>query len=310
MSNIIFTQDVKGERGWLQSHFPGHQSLETINSGKWQGTLPNPNGDFLYEIPYSDSIELSDYLHFPANKIKSVYNNQPGFYDKNWYCAETLLSNIEFSDFENRNNTYSIVCTFSRCGTELTEDLLLHRFKKLAPHFVVVSDQENLANVNLIKQAQDVTIVLVYRKSWWDWVISCGIKRHYGAYHYYDAPDLDQFAPFEITESTILERQHELIRTWDFWCNLRVELPGHDFYLLEFSDIVKNYANLSSHQPLQYSKERIISNYHQAKQLFDEKYLDNWVTMSDRCQKHLITMGCSTDMSTVFSNITNSTLTS
>lgn len=300
MSNIVFTQDVQGERDWLQSLFPECVNFETVGSGKWPDSVPATSGDVLYEIAYSDTVEYPGFLHFPANKYKSIYNSQPGFNDKHWYYADILLSEVDFDCFKDLNNPYSIVCTFSRCGSELTEDLLLTRFKPLAPHFVVGSNEENQANVDKIVQAHDVTVVLVYRKSWWDWIISSSIKRRYGAYHYYDNQAIDELPPFDITEEFILESQNEVLRTWDFWCNLRVKFPEHDFYLLEFSDIVNKYAKLSSHQALRYNKERIIGNYHQAKQLFESKYLNDWITVSERCRSHLINMGCHTDMGSVF----------
>ena len=54
-NKIIFTQDVPGEREWIQSQFPGYSNLETVSSGKWSSEFPLDNDQKnLYEIAFSD----------------------------------------------------------------------------------------------------------------------------------------------------------------------------------------------------------------------------------------------------------------
>ena len=63
-NKIIFTQDVPGERGWLQRQFPAHKNFETSSSGKWTAEFPSISDQAtLHEIAYSDHYDLLTLLH-------------------------------------------------------------------------------------------------------------------------------------------------------------------------------------------------------------------------------------------------------
>ena len=77
-NKIVFTQDVSGEREWIQSQLPGHTNLETSSSGNWPWDFPkDTNQSQLFEIAFSDQVDITKILSADIDCIKSFYRSDP-----------------------------------------------------------------------------------------------------------------------------------------------------------------------------------------------------------------------------------------
>lgn len=299
MNKIIFTRDAKNERAWIEQQFPNFINLETRSSGRWNSVFcENLDSNKLYEIAYDDQYTNDQLLNTTLDTYKSVFG--PGsLKDKNWCYADKFISNKQFSSFQNLPNPYYIALTFGRCGTEFVETLINKKYQHITGHRFPETIVENQQLLTLIQSTKDITVALIYRKQWWDWVTSMCIGQKIKFYHHYDQVDWNNLPTITIDKDDLDRLQLQLINTWDFYCNMRDLLPSYDFYLLEFETMLKNYSHKSSHARNPYNKKLIISNYEQMEDLFFNSYYNNWVKLSDRCIHHLQTMGCKTNLDNI-----------
>lgn len=295
MNKVVFTRDVDGERDWINSKFPGYTNLETIHSGKW---FSNDSSTAIYEIPYSD--EFSSDIDFKnIETYKSLYPADEDIIliDRNWCNASNLLYDITFSTFQDLPNEFVQTFTFSRAGTEFVESLLSQHYKTLFYHYRINIESKNTNMLNILKNKTDITIALVYRNNWWEWAISNIIGRQYGQVHYdNNILGWDFAIPISLSDIDFATLETEIIHTWSFWCSLRNIFPQHDFYLLEFSDNIKRYSSKTSHSRVLYDKTKLIANYQETKEKFELQFLPRWKIMEHNSVKHLLEMGCKTNL--------------
>lgn len=295
MNKVIFTRDVDGERNWINKKFPDCTNLETIHSGEWYS---NDSDTAIYEIPYSNEFpSVIDYK--TVETYKSIYpvDDDIILIDRNWCNASNLVYDIDFSTFQDLPNEFVQTFTFSRAGSEFVESLLEKRYKTLFYHQRIKIAKFNKNMVNVLHKKTDVTIALVYRSNWWEWLVSMLITEPYGATHCNNNVQGWQYAePIDITTADILLLQTDIIQTWDYWCNLRNIFPNYDFYLLEFSDVISRYASKTTHSRVLYNKEKLVNNYHETKENFEQQFLPLWKTMEHNSVKHLLEMGCKTTL--------------
>ena len=297
MSKLIFTQDLNGERSWINSQFPGYRNLQTKHSGMWAGHSPtDPDEQNLFEVPCSDPVDCYNSVRSFDGAYKSIYSTDIGIDDVNWVCADNIVSNLNFSHPITESTHYQAV-TFGRCGTVFTESLLRQRYKELAPHFAAASRDELQNNlISRISANKETAIALVYRNNWWEWITSTLIGHTHGYYHYDSVIDWSQLPSVELTDSFLKNSHHQVVSTWNLFCNLRVLFSDRLFYLLELSDTSSKHAKNTSHKKINYDKRQLISNFDSAEKKFKNTYLEEWTTMTNRCTQHLVSMGCKTDI--------------
>jgi hypothetical protein len=291
-NKIVFTQDVPGEREWINSHFPGYINLETVHSGKWP-----PNGIFaddnnlLFEYSRKDPIVDTEFV----GATKSLYTKDIGIIDNTWIYADNLISNLDFSIPKTCNEYYQAV-TFRRVGTVFTESLLRQQYKRLAAHYANNKDNKL---VNLLTNHKNTDIALIYRDNWWEWITSCFIGHNYGFHHHDTQIDWASLPAIELSES-VLDQHYQLCKTnWNFFCNLRVLFPDRIFYLLEFSDMIEKYSAYTDHKKIIYDKKQLISNFDLMHNIFNLRYKNNFETITKRCCSHLVKMKCITNLDNI-----------
>ena len=287
MSKIVFTQDTPGEREWLEEKLQC-KSLQTRSANLW--TEIDSSKDVIYEIPYSDE----DIPELDGDTYKSAYSNGVSLYDRRWVNAEKLLTDIEFNDTASLNSDYFQISTFGRSGTQFLEVILRKRYKQLSHHFSIHEGrhEKTLDYFNNEK----CSMFFVYRKDWWGWLTSTFIGSPLGMPHYNSSINWNDVAPTELTEEHFLTYEDYIKDTFDIWCNLRTLFPEHDFHLLEYSNIVTDYADRSDHKKIEYNKKDLITNYDEMKEYFEVNFLPRWRKYEHNAVGHLLAMGCKTKL--------------
>lgn len=291
MSNLIcFTQDVPGERKWLSSQLPEYQCLETKSSGFWDTITDGP---VFWEVPFSDRNTVST-VGLNGVKVKTIFQqNLPLatlLNDTGWTDSEKLFLHNQIN-FSNTNlaepiNQYQMF-TFARCGTVFTESILLKKYPKTEQHYVL---EENLSRI--VSKCQDIEtlICLQYRRDWWGWLVSNTISEHNDFYHYNSKVDFNQLTPVEIGPAQIERAEQRIKSIFNFWCNLRMCLPNHQFRLFEFADVINQNQRLTAHKKIPYKSADFVINYEQSKLLFESKYLPRWQEIEKNSLRHLSSM--------------------
>lgn len=290
MSNIIcYTQDVPGEREWINSQFPGFTNLETESSGKW--TNANSTGDFIWEIPYTDLYDVTIIKNLNNPLVKTIYRNDIDtvIHDNDILSVDRLLINSEIKFLNNTEDnikSYSMF-TFTRCGTLFTESLLRQKYPATGPHYVMVG----IDKINAVKSVSlDLTtrVCLNYRSNWWSWLTSQAIGVANGVLHYYDNVDWDNdVCSTTISTEFIDKYETYLTNTFNFWIQLRIMLPEHQFSLFRFEDVLAVHQSNTDHKQIPYDKVKLINNYSEIKQLFDNEYLPRWQAIENRALNFL-----------------------
>lgn len=291
MSNLIcFTQDLPGEREWLSQLFPYHCNLETESSGQWSKSNKQ---SVIWEVPQSDHslIRVHD---LKGSKVKTVFQqNLPArtlLNDTGWPDAEQLYLHNQVTFVSSKTNTplnkYQMF-TFARSGTVFTESLLLKKYTRVDHHYVLDDNLELIVN----KCRDTATLIcLLYRQDWWSWVVSNIISEHNGFYHYNSKVDFTKLTPVRIgvTELELFEKQ--IKSTFNFWCNLRMCLPNHQFKLFEFSDVVKQNQESTNHKKIPYNSADFVIDHNDSKLLFEKQYLQRWKIFEKNTLNHLASM--------------------
>jgi hypothetical protein len=304
MNNLIcFTQDVAGERDFINSHFPQHINLETNLSGKWSAEIPTSGTSkekFLYEISYSDYFSHQQLLEFNMPTYKIFYKKDPAINvldNRHWVYADQLLHNVDFQEFCNDLDPYFQVLHVARSGTVFTESILSKKYKKINNHIGISSDYGvNASIIDILDSNKKLTVVLLYNEDIWKVLTSTKIAKTYGYHHYGSVVDWEKLPPVILTDKDMLDFQSILISTFNWFCNTRSCLPTHNFYLLEGSNMINKYSGHTVHSKINYDKKKLIVNYNEAKQEFETYFQKNLQLITSRMKKHLIAMKCRTDI--------------
>ena len=289
---LVYTQDVDMERDWILSQFPGYKSLETFSSNRWPCSVPdNFNRRDLYEIAYRDYFSHEQLININMPSMKSVFSNSLSMDDKNWIYADNIISNITFLPVTQVGNDYQVI-TFARTGTVFLESILNQRYFQLGEHLTLGTRAENYKTKDFLRSNPTANTVVVYRKDWWNWLTSLFISETYGFSHHNDSINWSNLTPVELSQSYIESKQKQIINMWNFLCNLRVQLPENPFYLVEFSEFVNRYSNLTDHKKINYDKRNLISNFDLVEDLFRTQYEPVWKLFEINARRHLHFMKC------------------
>ena len=291
MSNLIcFTQDVPGEREWLSGLFPSHLCLETQSSGRWSTVTDNP---VIWEVPGPD-YHSGIYSGLDGAKVKTIFQQdlpiETLLNDTGWLDSEDLYlhNRLNFADADSAAliNQYQMF-TFARCGTVFTESILQKKYPVIEHHYVL---ENNLTRIVTACQNTQTLICLLYRRDWWSWLVSNIISENNDYYHYYSNVNFANLNSVEIGPAQI-ELYEERIRSiFNFWCNLRMCLPSHQFKLFEFADVIKQNQSNTDHKKIPYNPADFVVNHEKSKLLFDEEYLPRWQEIERNSLHHLSAM--------------------
>ena len=296
-NNIVFTQDVAGEREWLHQRFPGCHMFETEFGGRWPEEPFVQNFDGVWEIPPDSHKVLNN---VSGTIYKSMYQLDTNFASPRWCDADRLLIN-NFDFVPQSRSSKAQVIHFARSGTVFLESILYThcRYKKdrmwnpadrWADHYWMTSNDTEFYK---IIQHSLPDMFFVYRKNWWQWLVSLQISMHHGYHHHFNNIDWNSLEPFEITAASVDNTVSMVKAAWNGLCHFRTQFPNLNFYIVEFSDLIKN-QHLTAHQSIAYDKKRLVKNYNEAQQWFESDYCDKFDLCARRCLDHLQVMGCQT----------------
>ena len=296
-NKIIFTQDVPGEREWLSTQFPEFNNLETEFSGKWPAVPFTQDSNTLWEVPPDSLLDVST---VNCTKYKSLYQLDTSFVSSKWCEADHLLINdLKFEPQPRAKKAQ--VLTFSRCGTVFLESILYKKcgydknrqwnpLDPTADHVFLGSNDTDAELYKLVNNVQP-DIFLCYRANWWAWAISVLISKHFDYYHYQDNVAWDAAEPVTITIDELDTLVREVRANWQSLCHFRTQFTHLNFYIFEFSELIKN-NHLTQHRAISYNKKRLISNYDQLQTVFEALYQPKFELWQKNCIGHLQTMGC------------------
>jgi hypothetical protein len=295
MNKIVFTQDVPGEREWLATQFPGYENLETEFSGKWPAVPFAQNHNTLWEIPPDSTMDVSAVV---CDKHKSLYQLDLDFISPKWCdSSHLLLNNLDFTSQPRAKKAQ--VLHFPRSGTVFLESILFRKcgydkdrgwnqVDPISDHAAMGGNDQVLYNL-LTKSQPD--IFLCYRSDWWAWALSILISKNFDYWHYLDVVDWDQLPPFEVSARDFDYLVAEVRARWQALCHMRTQFPHFNFYIFEFSELIKN-GHLTDHKAINYDKKKLIANYTQAETLFKSEYLSKFQVWEKNSIGHLQTMRC------------------
>jgi hypothetical protein len=291
MSNLIcFTQDVPGEREWLASLFPEHLCLETASSGKWQSVS---NEQVIWEVPCSD-YNAGIGAELDGVKVKTVFQQKLPtdvlLNDTGWIDAEQLYlhNQVNFAD-ANLGSPVSRyqMFTFARCGTVFTESLLLKKYPRIEHHYVLENNQNRIVDQC---QNTETLICLLYRRDWWAWLVSNIISEHNDYYHYDSTVDFSQLNSVEIGSTQIEQYEERIKSIFNFWCNLRMCLPMHQFKIFEFAEVIRQNQKATAHKKIPYEPSTFVLDHDKSKLFFESNYLPRWQEIEKNSLNHLSSM--------------------
>ena len=296
--NIVYTQDVPGEREWLSQQFPGFINLETVHSGLWSRV--DSSVDCLLEIPESDDLSVRDVIlnWQDAKTYTSIY--QPGnvLSSCRWTESSFVVYNGDFSCGSGSETHYNCF-TFTRAGTVFLESLFVKKYKMVEDHSMIGNSTHLQQFYDTVTNASSV-VVIPYRNNWWEWITSSVISEINQpinvALHYDSRIDFNNLRKVKLNESIIENYYNMAISSWEFICNLRSCLPHRKFYVLEFSDMISKYQSATTHKKIPYDKKSLIEDYDRIKELFDLKFKEKFKTIELRAVNHLKQMECLTDL--------------
>jgi hypothetical protein len=289
MNKIVFTQDVPGEREWLESLFPLHENLRSEFGNTWPTAVPTDlHYPLIWEIPPESTVDVSK---IAFDKIKSLYTIDDEFIANSWCESSTLLSNkLTFS--HSPRSKFAHILTFTRTGTVFLEEVLYNKcgYIKKRNHSLV-PDKNSDSSKTLYKFIEDrrPDIFIPYRTDWWEWLVSVMISRKYDWYHHYSKVEWDKLEPFDLARDDIDLLVSMVKHHWQGLCHLRTKFPNLNFYVVEFSDIIAN-DRLTNHRAVSYNKKLLVKNYDSMKTLFEVEYLSNFRRWERNILGHFKTM--------------------
>jgi hypothetical protein len=296
-NNIIFTQDFPGERAWLATQFPEFNNVETEFSGLWPNNFFKENQNTIWEVPPDSLLDVSQ---FTVDTYKSLYQLDTEFVSSRWCDANKLLINqLEFGGQPRAEKAQ--VLHFGRCGTVFLESILFNKCgytkdygwdsSSPGPDHAFMGSPSDNDLYNIVEKSQP-DIFLCYRSDWWGWITSVLIGKKFDFYHYNDNVDWNNLPSFQVAIADIELLADSARANWQSLCHFRTQFPHLNFYIFEFSDLVKN-NQLTEHRAITYNKKNLIQNYEKMHTLFDSTYLPKFLKWQENCLKHLQTMKCS-----------------
>ena len=300
-NKIICTQDVPGERAWVENLYPEYQNLQTEFSGLWPTAVPTDLADqnLLWEIPPDSLLNLHNIYN---NKTLSLYQFNDNFVDPRWCLTDSLITTQCFE--HSPKLTLAQIITFTRCGTVFLEKLLYqyHGYTELSPHCMIGEVTSNQRIENLVDLHRP-DIFIVYRKNWWEWITSRIIAKNLEWVEesvarplWIHAEHEDRFqwndiAPVELTDKIFTEQIDAIFANWNAICHLRAKFRALNFHIVEFSNLTQSKKD-NLDRPIKYEKRKLISNYDVAKETFERSYLPSILKYQTNALQHLITMKC------------------
>jgi hypothetical protein len=303
MNYIVFTQDIPGERDWLKKKFAHCEFFESPGSGKWPGEHPiSLAHDSVWEVPPDTTDDVSNW---PGQTLKSLFNLDFDTVTNRWADSDNLLIDPDQFNRSNLSNK-ALVLHLPRSGTVFLQTILSNYcgYKQIVdwvpgkrdlpinhhvPHLPTTSDL-GVVEHNLITQHQP-DIFFVYRKDWWDWVISNLVGIKIGYFHYDNVPDLSNIPLLHITKNDIEELVEAVKYSFNNLCYLASKFRNLNFYILEYSELI-THQSLTDHKKINYNKKELFENYDEMMEVFDRDFKDVLCTWSARCLNHLATMEC------------------
>lgn len=300
ISKIICTQDLPGEREWINSRYPGYKNLETEFSGHWPSEIPDSTVEsVIWEIPPDSTINLSNLNN---TKELSLFRPCNTFVDPRWCDTEYLLTDVKFLSNRPRSK-YAQIITFARAGTRFLEQILYNHleYTELSEHKFLGTTDINQEVHNLCAE-HSPDVFLIYRPDWWEWATSNFIAIRN---RYFDTSTNKMWSPHSISdinwESTQiftvsnqeLDQLPEAVKSnWNSFCHLRTQFPNLNFYVIDFFSLIQQskYVNLDT--KIKYNKTKLISNYQTLKYRFDLEHLDNLKKFEYNAVSHLKRMNC------------------
>jgi hypothetical protein len=303
MNYIIFTQDIPGERNWLKKKFAGCEFLESHDSGKWPCEYPITLAqDSVWEVPPD---VINDVSHWSGQTFKSLFNLDFDVVTNRWTDSDNLL--VAPGQF-NRNNLSdkALVLHLPRSGTVFLQTILSNfcgyerivdwvpggsgpRTNHEVPHLPTTSEL-GVVECDLITQYRP-DIFFVYRKDWWEWVVSNLVGIKIGYFHYDTVPDLSNIPLLHITKNDIERLVRTVAYAFNNLCYLASRFRDLNFYVFEYSELI-THQPLTDHKKINYNKKNLFENYNEMKEMFDQEYKDVLCTWSTRCLNHLAKMEC------------------
>ena len=290
MNKISFTQDVDGERDWINSQFPDYVNFESEFNNRWPANgISDQHINAIWEIPPDSNLDVSSYKF---EKIKSQFVPDT-FVNDNWCFADSMISNLIFESNVARA-PHAQVLHFPRAGTCFLESILFgpcgyQKTKHVGPSSIETGNNETYQLIENLRP----DIFINYRNDWWSFANSLIISEQYGYHHYNTEPNWSSLAPFTITRSHLDMARHTARSIWNFLCGVRTKFTDLNFYIIEFSELIK-HQELTDHTKLKYNKNLLIENYDEAKKWFYDDYLKIMLTYQTNALRHLAAMNCVT----------------
>jgi hypothetical protein len=215
-----------------------------------------------------------------------------------WGAHEDLNISKVFSTSTRSN--YAQIFHFDRAGTVFLESILFNKlnYKENIYHCIPFgSSNKNYGRVGKIEELKESIkknspdIFINYRKDWWGWLTSVYLSDCFGTEHYDSGRNWNELDPIFLSEMALEHLSLGSKYQWNALCSSRIVWPHLNFYIIEFSDLIK-HQNLSDHKQIPYDKRKLISNYDEAKNIFEEKYLPGIRIYEKRCINHLKEMKC------------------
>ena len=305
MNYIVFTQDIPGEREWLKEQFADCTFLETRDSGKWPKSYPVDLGqDCVWEVPPDMN---DDTTHWPGQTVKSLFDINFKTITNRWTDSDRLLfGSYKFDRTYKsdkalvlhlpRSGTVFLQTVLTNCGYDRITDwlpanptVINHSVPQLPDNSE--SDLEiGKIEYNFIIQQQP-NIFFVYRKDWWEWIVSNIIGQKVGYFHYDTMPNLSNIPLLHITKKDIENLVDAVKYSFNNLCYMACTFRELNFYIFEYSDLIKNQS-LTDHKKINYDKKSFFKNYDEMKEMFDHNYKNILNLWSERCLTHLADMQC------------------
>lgn len=295
----IFTQDILGERDWLNKQFKNFKNLETLHAGQWK-----EQKNTIYEICNYEPLLP---VYNVDQTLKSLYQlteYNTMLYDQSWIFSDCLRVHPRINLIPNHSkfNKNLVVLSTSRSGRQLSEKILNNKYEKKLPHFVVDTNQNLLESLRLICPVTDFNIIYIYRENWLEWFLSVIIahriqeKQQLRGFPHGQKIDYTSIYPITVTKIEMFDVIKRFTALFNFWCNARLMLNGANFYITSYEKILEHHSeyeipNIYNTPNDSYNKDKskLFANYNEIQNFFSEN-IDFLNKIRHRTLSHLQAM--------------------